>query len=91
LDGVQDWACQSKRSEDDDEEDAEMATQTYEVTGMTCGHCVRAVSGEIRKIQGVTDVQVDLPSGRVTVTSDGPVEDDAVREAVGEAGYEMAS
>ncbi|GGQ77166.1 heavy-metal-associated domain-containing protein [Couchioplanes azureus] len=67
-----------------------MATTTYTVTGMTCGHCVNSVSSEIKQIPGVTDVQVDLASGAVTVTSDQPVDDAAVAAAVDEAGYELA-
>ena len=67
-----------------------MATQTYAVSGMTCSHCVNSVSSEIKQIPGVTDVQVDLASGAVTVTSDQPVDDTAVAAAVDEAGYELA-
>ncbi|RSM62029.1 cation-transporting ATPase [Actinoplanes sp. ATCC 53533] len=67
-----------------------MATQTYTVTGMTCAHCVNSVSSEIQRIPGVTDVEVDLASGAVTVTSDQPVDDTAVAAAVDEAGYELA-
>jgi copper chaperone CopZ len=67
-----------------------MATQTYTVTGMTCSHCVSAVDSEIRQIPGVTDVEVDLSSGTVTVTSDHPVDDAAVATAVDEAGYALA-
>jgi copper chaperone len=67
-----------------------MATKTYTVTGMTCAHCVSAVSSEIRQIPGVTDVDVELNSGTVTVTSDQPVDDAAVAAAVDEAGYALA-
>jgi copper ion binding protein len=67
-----------------------MASQTYTVTGMTCSHCVNSVSSEIQQIPGVTDVQVDLTSGAVTVTSDEPVDESAVAAAVDEAGYELA-
>lgn len=67
-----------------------MATKTYTVTGMTCSHCVDSVGSEIRQIPGVTDVQVDLASGVVTVTSEQPVDDAAVAVAVDEAGYELA-
>ncbi|GIJ32511.1 heavy-metal-associated domain-containing protein [Verrucosispora sp. WMMD703] len=67
-----------------------MVSTTYQVQGMTCGHCVNAVSTEIGAIEGVKDVQVDLAAGRVTVTSDQPLSDDAVRAAVDEAGYELA-
>ena len=65
-------------------------TSTYTVTGMTCGHCVQAVTGELTTLPGVADVQVDLASGAVTVTSAAPLEKDAVRAAVDEAGYELA-
>jgi len=67
-----------------------MTTATYAVTGMTCGHCVSAVTEEVTQVPGVTAVDVDLASGRVTVTSDAPVDDDAVHAAVDEAGYEVA-
>ena len=63
---------------------------TYTVQGMTCAHCVRAVTEEISAIDGVTDVAVDLPSGAVTVTSAGPLDDTRVRTAVDEAGYALA-
>jgi copper chaperone len=66
-----------------------MATATYEVKGMTCGHCVKAVSEEIGRIEGVTAVDVELESGQVRVTSAEPLGDDVVREAVDEAGYEL--
>jgi copper chaperone len=67
-----------------------MTTATYTVTGMTCGHCVSAVTEEVTQVPGVTAVDVDLATGRLTVTSDAPVDDDAVRAAVDEAGYELA-
>lgn len=63
---------------------------TYKVTGMSCSHCVNAVRQEIGALDGVTDVVVDLGSGTVTVTSTRPLDEDAVREAVDEAGYELA-
>ncbi|GAA4704455.1 heavy-metal-associated domain-containing protein [Phytohabitans rumicis] len=66
-----------------------MQTKTYAVTGMTCSHCVSSVSTEVGQIPGVTDVQVDLANGAVTVTSAQAVDDDAVRAAVDEAGYEL--
>ena len=64
---------------------------TYTVTGMTCDHCVRAVTGEVAKIDGVTAVDVELATGRVTVSSALPIDNAAVRAAVDEAGYELAS
>jgi copper ion binding protein len=66
-----------------------MVTTTYEVQGMTCGHCVSTVRAEVGAIQGVSDVQVDLASGRVTVTSQGPLDTDTLRAAVDEAGYDL--
>ena len=68
-----------------------MNTTEYQVKGMTCGHCVSAVKEEIGRIAGVAEVDVDLDSGRVTVSSESPVEEAAVRAAVDEAGYELVS
>lgn len=68
-----------------------MHTTTYRVEGMTCGHCVSAVTTELSKLADVTGVEVDLDSGEVTVTSDASLDDEAVRAAVDEAGYEMTS
>ena len=67
-----------------------MSTTTYAVVGMTCGHCVNAVTEEVSRLPGVTGVDVDLASGGVTVTSEAPVDESAVRAAVEEAGYEVA-
>jgi copper chaperone len=63
----------------------------YIVTGMVCQHCVSAVTQELGAIEGVTDVQIDLATGRVTVTSGGPLDDAAVRAAIDEAGYEISA
>jgi copper ion binding protein len=68
-----------------------MTTSTYQVKGMTCDHCVQAVTKEISKLDGVTDIDIDLASGQVTVASEQALSDDAVREAVDEAGYEVTS
>ena len=65
-------------------------TQTFTVTGMTCGHCVASVTEEIGEIPGVESVDVVLDSGAVTVTSSQPLEQQAVRAAVEEAGYQLA-
>ena len=71
-----------------------MTTQTYSVTGMTCGHCVQAVTAELKAIDGVRDVAVELvPEGTssVLVTSDQPVEEERIAGALDEAGdYELA-
>ena len=66
-----------------------MVTTTYQVQGMTCGHCVSAVSAEVGALPGVSDVAVDLAAGQVSVTSEQPLDIDAVRAAVDEAGYEL--
>ncbi|MDO3701458.1 cation transporter [Micromonospora sp. C28SCA-DRY-2] len=66
-----------------------MVTTTYQVQGMTCGHCVSSVSAEVGAVPGVTDVQVDLATGQVTVTSEQPLDTEAVRAAVDEAGYDL--
>lgn len=69
-----------------------MTTSNYTVTGMTCEHCVRSVTEEVSAIEGVTDLQIDLATGSLTVTTaDAPVADTAVREAVAEAGYSVSS
>ena len=65
-------------------------TSTYTVAGMTCGHCAQAVTSELTALPGVSEVQVDLGAGSVTVTSAAPLTDDQVRAAVDEAGYELA-
>ena len=66
-----------------------MATATYEVTGMTCEHCVNAVKGEISQLPGVDDVNVELEGGKVTVTGAAPVDDAQIRAAVEKAGYQL--
>jgi copper ion binding protein len=66
-----------------------MSEQTYTVAGMTCDHCVKAVADELAQLTGVTAVDVNLSSGRATVTSDRPLDEAEVRAAVEEAGYEV--
>ena len=67
------------------------STATYTVDGMTCDHCVRSVTEEVKQIPGVADVAVDLASGAVTITSDTDLDTAAVQAAVEEAGYELRS
>ncbi|RBY91128.1 heavy-metal-associated domain-containing protein [Blastococcus sp. TF02A-30] len=67
-----------------------MTTASYTVVGMTCGHCVSSVTEEVSAVPGVSAVDVDLASGGLTVTSDAPVDEAAVRAAVEEAGYSVA-
>jgi copper chaperone len=66
-----------------------MAEATYTVKGMTCSHCVASVTEEVSEITGVQNVDVDLPTGRVTITSEAPVPEEEVAAAVTEAGYEL--
>ena len=71
-----------------------MTSATYRVTGMTCEHCVRAVTEELARLDGVREISVELvPEGSsaVTVASDGPLPADAVAGALDEAGdYRLA-
>ncbi len=69
-----------------------MTTATYTVRGMTCGHCVSAVTEEVQSISGVSEVTIDLVEGgdsSVIVTSEASLDVEAVRAAVDEAGYEL--
>ncbi|RYP82704.1 heavy-metal-associated domain-containing protein [Nocardioides guangzhouensis] len=65
-------------------------TADFRVAGMTCGHCVRAVTTEIGAIPGVEAVAVDLAAGRVQVTSTHPLDEADLAAAVHEAGYDLA-
>jgi copper ion binding protein len=64
-------------------------TATYQVAGMSCQHCIDAVTAEVGRIGGVEQVQVDLPGGSVSVTSTAPLDLDEVRTAVDEAGFDL--
>ena len=64
-------------------------TATYEVTGMSCQHCVDAVTAEVGRLDGVEQVTVDLASGRVVVDSASPIADADLRAALDEAGYDL--
>jgi copper chaperone len=66
-----------------------VTTTTYQVTGMTCDHCVRAVTTELIMLPGVRSVDVDLAGGSATVTSDTPLDLEDVREAIDDAGYAL--
>jgi copper chaperone len=66
------------------------STAEYTVAGMTCGHCVTSVTEEVSEIPGVTDVDVVLETGALTVTSSAPLDDTVVRAAVEEAGYQIS-
>lgn len=64
------------------------STQTYSVTGMTCGHCEGAVRTEVTQIPGVNGVDVSAATGLLSVTTESQVDDAAVISAVDEAGYQ---
>ncbi|MEE4592135.1 heavy-metal-associated domain-containing protein [Streptomyces sp. DSM 41524] len=69
---------------------SEAVTTVYKVTGMTCGHCEGAVTEEVGALDGVTSVKAVASTGQVTVVSAAPLDDETVRAAVDEAGYELA-
>jgi copper chaperone CopZ len=64
-------------------------TTVYKVSGMSCGHCEGSVSGELSGIAGVSSVTAVASTGEVTVVSAVPLDDEAVRAAVDEAGFEL--
>ena len=66
-----------------------MPTRTYSVPQISCGHCVNMITGEVTRVAGVTDVNVDIPTKTVTVTGDAPDAD--IVAAIDEAGYAVAS
>ena len=71
-----------------------MSTKTIQVTGMTCGHCVQAVTEEVGKISGVTNVDVELNTegaSQVTISSDGELSASDIAAAIDEAGYEIVA
>lgn len=71
---------------------APAATSTYQVAGMTCGHCAGSVMDTLTALPGVEDVRVDLVAGGVsTVTVTGTADGDTVRSAILEAGYTPAA
>ncbi|MGD9954446.1 MAG: heavy-metal-associated domain-containing protein [Candidatus Nanopelagicales bacterium] len=68
-----------------------MSTTVWTVQGMTCQHCVTAVTEEVSAIPGVTDVQVELETGTVTVTANADPGTDAIAAAIDEAGYTLVT
>ncbi|MEV0222478.1 cation transporter [Streptomyces sp. NPDC050704] len=64
-------------------------TTTYAVAGMTCGHCKATLTTVIGELDGVTKVDVDLDTGRVTVDSATEPDDTLIAEVVDDAGYEL--
>jgi len=77
-----------------DQNDAGLTTSILEVSGMTCGHCVKSVTEELGRIEGARDVEVALVAGgvsRVIVSSVGALDPAAVAAAIDEAGYELVT
>lgn len=68
-----------------------MSTTTYVVEGMTCGSCAGKVTDRVEQIPGVTDVDIDIATGGVTLTTDAPVSDETVKQAIEEIGYKVAA
>jgi copper chaperone len=68
-----------------------VSTTVWTVQGMTCSHCVAAVTEEVSALPGVTAVDVDLESGRVTVTADADPAPEVMLGAVDEAGYTLVT
>ncbi|KQM14320.1 hypothetical protein ASF83_16255 [Plantibacter sp. Leaf171] len=65
------------------------ATTTYRVDGMTCAHCVSAVTTELSALSGVDEVVVDLETGTVTVAGTSSSDEAAIGAGVQEAGYTL--
>ncbi|HRD63468.1 MAG TPA: heavy-metal-associated domain-containing protein [Nocardioides sp.] len=65
-------------------------TETYAITGMTCGHCELSIQEEVAELDGVVDVRADHTLGQVTVTSTRPLDRAALAGAVDEAGYSLS-
>ena len=66
-----------------------MTTTQIKVSGMTCGHCVNSVTEELQTISGVSQVNIDLESGKVTIESDADLDASQIEAAIKEAGYEV--
>lgn len=63
---------------------------TIKISGMSCGHCVMAVTKALQKVAGIRNVQVSLDRGEATFDEEGPVDPGAIREAVKKAGFDVA-
>ena len=65
-----------------------MTTTEYQVTGMTCGHCEMSVRDEDSRIGAIEQIDVSAATGKLLITTQAPIDDDAVLAAVDEAGYQ---
>jgi copper chaperone len=69
--------------------DSQTSTRSYTVPEMSCGHCVNAITSEVKLISGITDVAIDLET-KIVLVSGSELNDTAIREAITEAGFEAA-
>lgn len=67
-----------------------MTTTLITVQGMTCGNCVKHVKEAISEVSGVSNVEIELDNGKVTIESAGDLDTESVKAAVSEAGYTVA-
>jgi copper chaperone len=65
-------------------------TTTIRIKGMSCQHCVKALTKTLSEIDGIKDVQVDLAKGEATFDEVQPIDQELLRERIGKAGYELA-
>lgn len=65
------------------------STAVFTISGMSCGHCEQSISTQVSSIPGVTEAVADAPSGRLTISSEHPLDDELIRSAVDEAGFEL--
>ncbi|MGY0499403.1 heavy-metal-associated domain-containing protein [Nocardia sp. FBN12] len=68
---------------------ANNSTSTYVVSGMSCGSCVGKVKSEIGKLSGIDGVDIELATGRMTVTGTGSIDDAQIQDTVENLGYEL--
>ncbi len=69
--------------------DGGLAMKTIKIKGMSCGHCIRAVTEALEGVDGIENVSVSLEMGSATFDDDGSVNMDALRSAIEDAGYEV--
>jgi len=62
---------------------------TINIKGMSCNHCVMAVTEALNEIDGVKDIKVDLAKEEATFDETMPVDMDTIREKIKKAGYEV--
>jgi len=63
--------------------------KTIKIKGMSCGHCVKAVTKALSEIEGVENVQVDLDKGEASFEETQPVSAEVLQEKIQKAGYEV--